>query len=575
MTTRYILVILFLFILKPVFGQINPDSFNLKAPLNIPLFLSGNFGEIRSSHFHAGIDIKTQSKQGFKVYATEEGYISRIKVSAFGYGNAIYITHPNGLTSVYAHLRYFRNDIAEYVKAEQYRKMQFSINLFPDKEKFKIKRGEMIAYSGNTGGSEGPHLHFELRVTQSEEPINPLLFNFNIKDDLPPELYNIAVFNKNPKKAYDIPEEYLDFDLNGKWKNYQLKGKDTIQVWKNSGFAIYLNDFLNGSFNRCGVNHIRLFLDDELVFESEMEKLNFSETKYIKSYIDYGAKIKTKHSYQKSYKDPNNKISNYKTLVNNGIISISDSLAHKMRYEAEDIYGNTAHVQFYILATLPEYDYSNESKCKYLFPYQSSNSFDTTSLSCHFPSGSLIDTLCFHYQEFPEQDNCFGPSYKIGDIETALLRPFSLEVNIPPSLEDFAPKLVIVKIDSGSVKKPLKALTTSMNENTLLASSSSFGYFSLCMDTLAPEIQSLNISNGKINDQDTLRFIIKDNLSGIESFTAYIDGKWALMQFEAKEDMIYFTFADGLIPPKKEHEIILEVSDRTGNKSIYRSEFYW
>ena len=182
----------------------NEEKINFRSPLDIPLYLSGNFSELRSNHFHTGIDIKTQSVEGKAVYAVEDGYVARIKISTSGYGKAIYIRHPNGYTSVYGHLQKGNPEIEKYIQINQYKKETYTIELFPGKDELLVKKGDMIARSGNSGSSGGPHLHFEIRETRSEEPVNPLLYGFNITDNIRPIIKGIRIYPLS-KNSYVNP----------------------------------------------------------------------------------------------------------------------------------------------------------------------------------------------------------------------------------------------------------------------------------------------------------------------------------------------------------------------------------
>ena len=168
-----LIIIPFLFFISVSMAQNSYPQDYFQSPLEIPLILSGTFAELRSNHFHSGLDIKTQQQSGLKVMAAASGFVSRIKVSHFGYGKALYITHPNGYTTVYAHLQNFNPEIDAYIKHRQYKNESYEIELFPKAGELLVNNGDIVAYSGNTGGSGGPHLHFEIRNKQ-EHPMNPM-----------------------------------------------------------------------------------------------------------------------------------------------------------------------------------------------------------------------------------------------------------------------------------------------------------------------------------------------------------------------------------------------------------------
>ena len=224
-TKKKSIIIIFIFCFHFAYSQKDYPQNYFRSPVDIPIFLSGNFGEIRASHFHSGIDIKTQGIVGKYIYAAAEGYVSRIKISPSGYGNALYITHPNGLLTVYGHLKSFNDTIAKYVLAQHYAKKKFAMNLFPSSDKFPVSKGQIIGYSGNSGFSGGPHLHFEIRDSKTENPLNPLLFNFEIKDDISPKLYDLYIYPQNSHSFVDNQNYSKKIALTGKKGEYKLKMK--------------------------------------------------------------------------------------------------------------------------------------------------------------------------------------------------------------------------------------------------------------------------------------------------------------------------------------------------------------
>ena len=246
------------------------------APMNIDMYLSGNFGELRSNHFHAGIDIKTQGITGHRVYAASGGYISRIKIETAGYGNTLYITHPDGYTTVYAHLDRFRKDIAESMRKKQYSHEQHTLNIFPEKGEWPVEKGELVAFSGTSGYSFGPHLHFEIRDARNQEPMNVMLFGFDIEDLVAPRIFSVYMY---PGKTR--------FEVAGDSGKYFLKTGDTISAGGSVGFGIEAFDYLNGAHNRCGIYRIQMLVDDVLKYEWRMDRFPFSKARYINSYIDY------------------------------------------------------------------------------------------------------------------------------------------------------------------------------------------------------------------------------------------------------------------------------------------------
>ncbi|HRW63920.1 MAG TPA: M23 family metallopeptidase, partial [Bacteroidales bacterium] len=276
------LVIYFFSLFLNAFNQTKSDNFNFISPVDFPIYLSGNFGEIRAEHFHSGIDIKTQGVEGKKIFAIENGHISRIKISANGYGKTLYIEHPNGYTSVYAHLSRYNHVIDKIVKELQYENKTFEINYFPKPNQIPVKKGQVIAFSGNTGRSFGPHLHFEIRETNYQVPVNPLIFNFEIKDNIAPQINHVAIYPLGNNSKINHQHNKLIIPAIKSNGNYILQDTSLLLVEGNIGFGIELYDYLNGSNNKCGIYTLSLFIDSLLVYNHKVDKVTFGETAYVK-----------------------------------------------------------------------------------------------------------------------------------------------------------------------------------------------------------------------------------------------------------------------------------------------------
>ena len=331
-------------------------------------FLSANMGELRTYHFHAGIDIKTQGTQGFEVYAAADGYISRIKVATGGYGNALYILHTNGTTSVYAHLQKYNPPVAEFVVKTQYDRKSFEVDIYPENNAFKIKKGEVVGYSGNSGSSQGPHLHFEIRDNQ-QRPLNPLKYRFpEIKDNIAPEVRRIVL--RTMDKYSRINNRYGRFEFNVLKQGTRYTIPVPITASGNIGVEILTHDKLNGANNRNGVPCMELSLDEKRVFQQNLQRFSFSETRGILIHTDYQTAREKGHRFVKMYVDNGNELPFYETNETNGIIKISKDSTHKVQISLWDIYNNNSQVNFDISGVEPKdrldlTSYANPSKIGY------------------------------------------------------------------------------------------------------------------------------------------------------------------------------------------------------------------
>jgi hypothetical protein len=336
--SHLISVICFLFLLiipgKKSFAQLRFDTLNWAPPVDIPIFLAGNFAELRSGHFHAGIDIKTRGHEGYKIYAVQKGYVSRIKVAPDGYGQSVYITHPDGYTSVYGHLREFNIQIGRYVRKAQYEKESFAVDLFLNPDEIPVNKGDVIGLSGNSGSSGGPHLHFEIRDTRSARPMNGLFLGYKIEDNLPPLMFNLYVYPYGDASEVKGKNKKATITLNPAKGKYKPDGPDTIEVSGTIGLGIKADDFLNGSSNRCGVYRFNLFQEDSLCFEMQFDGFSFAETHYVSSMLDYAEYVQNNVKAYKLYIEPNNKLSVYKSFQQNGLLKIAEDSIKKITIEA-------------------------------------------------------------------------------------------------------------------------------------------------------------------------------------------------------------------------------------------------
>lgn len=541
------------------------ENRNLHPPLDIPLVLSGNFGELRTNHFHTGLDIKTQGVEGKKVYAVDEGYISRINISHYGYGLALYIDHPNGHTSVYAHLSRFSKEIEKIIRAAQFRQQKETITFYPEKGTIPVKKGEQIAWSGNSGSSVGPHLHFEVRETESEYPINPLLLGFNISDTKPPVLKGVKVYPLNGG-ALNGMHQAKAFPLSGSNGSYALAEGQTIEVNGTFGVGIHAIDLLDAASNKCGVHEIKLFVDDGLVFHQVMNKLNFYTNRYINAHKDYEEFHKNKRSYHRSFLLPNNNLSIYETVENRGVIEFNDNKAHAIRYEVKDSHGNLSRLNFSI-------KHNNK------LPLEQVNKTDW--LNCDDENILKGDTYKLFlpaktfYEDLPFQVNhdTLNNRIVIGNPDIPVQQYFVLKLKGNNLAEKYAEKLLLAKEANGGT------MTTStfpahLENGWVTSRLRDGGTYKVLIDTIPPKIKPVNISEGKdLSLAKAIIFTVTDNLSGLEVYNVFIDGEWKLSYFDRRKNTVTLPFDEYNAIPKGKHLLLLEAIDERGNKSVYEANF--
>lgn len=539
---------------------------NYHSPLNFELLLSGTFGELRGSHFHTGIDIKTEGVEGQKVFSIADGYVSRIKVSTWGYGKAIYITHPDGNTSVYAHLKEFNKEIEKYVNEQQYKKENFEIQLFPSKEKFPIKRGEVIALSGNTGGSGGAHLHFEIRNTKSEHPINPLQFNFDVTDNIQPTIVGIKIY-PHQNSSVNNKNESVKYSLTKKGNNYSVNSKQIIKVNGDISFSISTYDKLNGAYNKNGVYSIKLFIDNNLIHHFLADELSFSEKRFLNAHIDYSEYTESKTKYNRCFNLPYNKLSNYKTNVNDGIFNFIDSLTHKIRFEVEDFEGNKSEVNFEVQSqsTSPEFE-TEDSGDRFL--YNQANVYKNLKFEAHLEKYSLYEDCNVHYSVGIKTDNTLSEIHNFMSSSIPIHKNYVLSIKekIAKNITD---KVYIAKVnDNGTFTYK----GNSWRGSFLSAKVREFGNFTIISDTVNPIILGINVKDGKnISSQTTIKCTIEDKGSGISFYRGEINGKWILMEYDYKKNLLTYKIPSDF--EKGKHTLTVVVKDRMGNKTEYTDNF--
>jgi hypothetical protein len=565
-----ILLFFFTFVTESLAQKSYPTDY-FRPPVDLRLLLSGTFGELRANHFHSGIDIKTNGATGAKVYAIADGYISRINVSAFGFGKALYINHPNGYTSVYAHLDYFTGPVHEYVMDEHYSRESFEMTLYPAAGELPVKKGDLIAYSGNSGSSAGPHLHFEIREEASQEPINPLLFGFEVKDFYRPDITWLKIYAVDENSLVNGQNRHTKFQVEGWGADHRLAAGKKITLSGNIAFGIQCTDRQNDTQNKNGVYQVRVFFDGRLINTTRMEKFSFSETRFINSLIDYEEYMRNSIRLQRTEIDPNNKLSLYEDLPGSGIVFIDDTLEHAVRYEVTDVPGNLSVLEFKITG---ENSSKSQGGLKTLLPadpgtfyYNGNNRYETEDLKLEAAAGAFYRSFKFTYSKTPAEKNCYAEVHHIHDEYTPVHDYIDLAIK-PVGLPDgLKGKALIVKLDDGQPQFSSNG-GEYQPDGFVHARIREFGKYSIAVDTVPPVITPLNLSHHKdLSGQSMVKFIIKDELSGIKSYRGTLNGQWILMEYDAKNNLLVYFIEDHL--KKGTNSFLLEVTDMKGNRSEY------
>ncbi len=557
------IIFLLLMVSATAFAQNYPLDY-FRSPLDIPLRLAGTFGELRNNHFHAGIDIKTNRRIGLPVYATADGYISRIKVAIWGYGKVIYINHPNGYTTVYAHLNKFGDEIQEYVKNIQYEKESYETgNIFPKKDQFIVAKGQIIGYSGRTGGFVAPHLHYEIRNTKTEKIINPLLFGIKIKDSIAPKIKKLI--------AYPIG---LNSKINKSLKNQSLSiKKDSLNNYTANrltasgkiGFGINVYDLLGKELNKNGIYSLEMKINGKRKYYHDVETFSFSESKFINLLIDYEYFSKYKNRIQKTFREKENKLSIYEGLIENGSITISEGLNYQVEIIAKDFIGNRSSIKIPVIGLKSETMINQQrDTTAYKIVKNKFQKFSKDGVTIAFPKNTFYKDFFLNFSVNERNATIHKPTIPLD-------KKFTITFDSIMYNESELDHIYIANMNN---KKYPYYMDTRKKSNKIFTTTKTLGKYGLLTDNQIPKIYNPNFkSNDWVSRLRYLTIKISDSQSGIKSYEAYIDNEWILMEYDVKKKKLSYDFRDKKLVGSK-HIFKLVVSDNVGNTNTYNSSFY-
>lgn len=569
---KHILIVLLFFSIS-LFSQTNYPSNYFDSPVHIKISLVGNFGEIRPNHFHAGFDIKTNSKEGLPVYAAADGYISRIKISPYGYGKALYITHPNGYTSVYGHLQSFDKNIAVYCKTIQYAKESFEIDTLLQANALPVKKGDLIALSGNTGGSQGPHLHFEIRETATEKPVNPYFFGYKIDDNVKPTITEVAVYPIGETASVNGKQIVKKIKPTLNKGNYTLNKLDTLTVNGEIGFGIECYDKETGATGPNGVFSIELQSGGKRIYYHDLEKFTFENARYVNAHIDFAEKQKHNDVIQKCFLAKNDQLGIYKNVINNGVINFTDDSVHWIKIIVKDFVGNASEIMLKVKSSSKsKIVQKTKNTAEITFDFLKENQFKNDDFQIIIPAFALYEDLKFNPSSSAAKKGTYSNLIHIQNDETPLQKAFSLSIkpiNLSNALQS---KAAIISINS---KGKQSYEGGSFTNGLVTTQTKVFGNFAVIIDTVAPSLK-LNLKTDGLKPIDltkakTINIIAKDDLSGIKKYRASIDGKWVLCEYETKKDLLYYTFDESVSAGT--HSFKIEVRDDKNNLSVLQFTF--
>ena len=543
------------------------DSLQFRSPLDIPITLAGTFCEIRGSHFHSGIDIRTNGKEGLPVYAAESGFVARIKISKNGYGKALYIQHPNGYTSVYAHLQKFSDNIEQQIRKIQYTKETFDVDEYFAAGTISVQKGEVIAQSGNSGRSFAPHLHFEIRDTKTEHPLNALAFLPPVSDNTAPLMQDLFIYKADNSRGRMLAQKEKIIRRG----NAFALNSDTLTVgFQNIGFGINVYD-ANGFGGKNGVYELTASMDGAAFFRFVMDRESFDETRYALAHCDYRLSVADNITAHRLFKLPGDYFSFYDKLWNNGILPV-DTHARAVSIIAKDFNGNTSTLNFFVrfdaAALQPDF-----SALPYdtVFDFRTDNTFENKEVRVFLPKNACYDSLYFNYEKIsePQLGKTYSSVYQIQNEGTSLHLNITLSIRPAWIQQDLKPKYLIVRETS---TKKIEPKETAWDGDFLKAKTRDFGKYYVLIDTVPPEIKSVNIYNNKVmTSLPFVQFKVKDEISGLKTYRGEVDGKWVLFEYDEKNDLLTYFF-DWRTEPG-EHVLTLKAADSVGNESFYQVKF--
>ena len=530
--------------------------------MEIPLYLSGTFGELRSNHFHSGLDIKTQQREGLNVLTSADGYVSRIRVSHWGYGKALYVTHPNGYTTVYAHLKKFSTKIEAYLKKEQYKKESFEIQLYPKKGALQLSKGEIIAYTGSTGGFVSPHLHFEIRDKKSN-PINPMLFGVSVKDDSAPSINTLIAYSLDSTSQINQSNAPLQINFT-RQKNGSLLA-DKITASGKIGFGINTFDQLNGALNKNGIYSLELSVNGKKVYYHDLETFSFSETKYLNLLIDYKRYAELNRKIQQCFVKPHNPLSLYKGIVDNGYLTIIDKLSYNVEITVKDFKGNKTKLIIPIKGKKDSIIILKKEKVTdYRIHSENFNKFSKNGVTIAFPKNTFYEDF---FLDFKVNDG----KVMIHEKSIPVNYNYTLTFDVSSYSDEEKEQLFIASYNSNGNPS---YQTTKKKEKTFYTLTKKLGDYKLLSDTIKPTLRLSNFKDKQwLTNFKRIRLKVSDDLSGIKSYRGEIDGEWILLEYSPKHSSLIYDFSDKKFTSAK-HLLKVIVVDNVGNTNTIEATFY-
>lgn len=523
-------------------------------PVTAKIGIAANFGELRPNHYHMGLDCRTDQKQNLPVIAAADGYIARVKIEPYGFGRAIYINHPNGLTSLYAHLNDFEPAIEEYIREQQYQLKKWNVLLDIPPGLFPVHKGQFIAYSGNTGGSQGPHLHFEIRNTATDKVLNPLLFNLPIPDTIPPDILRLAIYDRNKSTYEQSPKSIVLKKVKGQYlvsPSIIITGTDKIS------FGVTAYDRYTGSSNRNGIFEGFIFEDGQPLAGFQMDDIGYDETRYLNAHIDYTLRSNGGSFIQHLSKLPGNNSGIYSCVNGDGVIHLKDTAVHIIKIAINDANGNSTTISFAVKLSSLDKRNTNDSvsTAQNEFRPEYYNIFEQENILFYMPPNCIYDSIHFRFSVI--NAGSMFPIYQLHNTTVPVHQYFPVRIKGPTG---FSEKMIMHRFANGKhdFKKAVYA------KGWYKAAFRDFGSYQLMIDTIPPAITPIGFKDGASTAKlSSIRFVVTDNSEELD-FSATLDGNW--LRFTNDKGRTFIYVFDDHCPPG-EHELKITAIDQVGNKA--------
>ncbi|MGE8556102.1 MAG: M23 family metallopeptidase [Chryseobacterium jejuense] len=540
-------------------AQNNYPQNYFRNPLNIPMQLAANFGAVRTNHFHMGLDLRTNSQENLSVLAAADGYVSRIKVERYGFGNAVYITHPNGFTTVYAHLNKYFDKLDEYVKEKQYKDEKWEQDITFQPGQFPVTKGQLIALSGNTGGSAGPHLHFEIRDTKTEECLNPLLFGFNIPDSVAPIISGLYWYDRR-FSTYEPGANGIAVKKVGNTYTADVVKVNSPMV----SFGIKAVDKANQGFN-LGIYKAEILMDGKLIYGFSIDKVSYDDTRYLNGCIDYTKFIRDKVGIQHLSSLPGMKLQNYSVPNLSGIINLQDENVHNIEIVLKDVKGNTSRLTTKVQLTNAGSGIATSGKT--ILPNEG-KTLTTENAEVNFSKNAMYDAVNFNmYEKNSGNENTVSNTIVLQNPYLPVQDYYTLKIKPNRKLSKDEKDRVVALFNYGSDKDAVKA---KWNGDQAEAQFNRLGTAELILDNSLPSVSS-NWKEGAIVNGGTLRLKGSTKVGDIVSFRAELNGKW-LRIARVKNDFVY-VFDEKCPKGSGSHTLKVTTINSAGNTNIQTFTF--